>query len=278
MNTYIRHFLSFLFIGVVFFSSATAVNAQQTINDCTTTCNDRVNGCQCNADCDGEVVITFEPFYAGTCREQLQKAQQENENAGNGAWTSLRDCTTTCTNSNGCACMNDACFGGDNIQKRITSGTCGAAFSQTTTNRDRGSQTGTGQTKNESGADKTKSSRTSADDSVFGTVEAPQGVSRFSTGEDGDIGLLNFISVLVRIFTVVMGIVVFFNFIYSGYTYITSDGNSKAAETVRTRLTYSIIGLVLIVSSYMIIALISLIIFGDASYILNPTLTPPGTP
>lgn len=110
---------------------------------------------------------------------------------------------------------------------------------------------------------------------IFGKIESPQGVDQF-TPADGSNGLLNFISMLIKIFTVICGLLTFFNFIFSGYAFIMSDGNAKSVETVRNRLTYSILGLVLIVSSYTIIALVSLIIFGNAGYILNPTITPPG--
>lgn len=115
--------------------------------------------------------------------------------------------------------------------------------------------------------------------SVFGTVEAPPGVAQFNsqvTGSGERIGLIVFLSSLIRIATIVAGVIVFINFILAGYAYITSDGSSKVNEQVKNQLTYSVIGLVIIVASYTIIAIISLLIFGKADFILNPTITGPG--
>ncbi|MBW7955135.1 hypothetical protein H3C66_00210 [Patescibacteria group bacterium] len=114
---------------------------------------------------------------------------------------------------------------------------------------------------------------------VFGEVEAPPGVAEYNAplGEDG-IGIIVFMSTLIRIATIVAGIIVFVNFILAGYKYISSDGNAKVNEEVRNQLTYSVIGLLIIVASYTIIAIISLLLFGKADFILNPTITGPSTP
>lgn len=108
---------------------------------------------------------------------------------------------------------------------------------------------------------------------VFGTIRQPAGTERF--GGAGQIGILAFVSLLIRIFTIIAGLIVLFNFIISGYTYLTSEGNPKAHETVKNRITYSVIGIVIIVSAYTITALLSLIFFGSATFILNPTIAPP---
>ncbi len=116
-------------------------------------------------------------------------------------------------------------------------------------------------------------------DNVFGTVSPPPGVGEYNdlvTGGQGEkIGLFIFMTRAIQVFTVVAGLLSFFNFILAGYTYVSSDGNAKANEEVKNRLTYSVIGLVVIVSAYTIIALLSLLIFGSATYILNPTITGP---
>jgi hypothetical protein len=114
--------------------------------------------------------------------------------------------------------------------------------------------------------------------SVFGTVQAPPGVAQFNsqvTGTGERIGIIIFASNLIRIATIVAGIIVFMNFILAGYAYITSDGSAKVNEQVKNQLTYSVIGLVIIVASYTIIAIISLLLFGKADFILNPTITGP---
>ncbi|MDQ3008383.1 MAG: hypothetical protein M3Q81_02190 [bacterium] len=111
------------------------------------------------------------------------------------------------------------------------------------------------------------------DNSVFGTVTPPKGVAAY--GATNASGLVPFISNLIRIGTVVAGVWVLFNFILAGYEYITAAGDTKVNTSAKERLTMSIVGLVIIVAAYTIIAVISLLIFGEADYILNPTICGP---
>lgn len=118
----------------------------------------------------------------------------------------------------------------------------------------------------------TPSAKPSTED-VFGTIDVPEGVAKYNTAAgEGGIGLIVFISTLIRIATILAGVWVMFNFILAGWTYITSNGEAKTHADVAQKLTFSVVGLVLIVGAYTLAALIGLILFGNASYILNPTL------
>jgi hypothetical protein len=116
-------------------------------------------------------------------------------------------------------------------------------------------------------------------DSVIGKVTAPQGVDRFNRlaggGNPDTIGLLLFLSYVLRVFTIVAGIWVMINFFIAAYDYINSGGNTQAHTKVKDRLTMSMIGLIIIVGSYTIAGIIGLVFFGDASFILNPVLQGP---
>lgn|GEM_PF-468255 len=125
------------------------------------------------------------------------------------------------------------------------------------------------------------------DASSLGKITPPQGVKELNTqigsagiGIAGQqyIGLFLFITKMVQLMSVIAGLITFFNFLVAGFSYITSEGNPKVHEEVRNRLTYSILGLILIVSAYTITALFSLIFFGRADYILNPDISGPLTP
>ncbi|HYD34894.1 MAG TPA: hypothetical protein VD999_02405 [Vitreimonas sp.] len=110
---------------------------------------------------------------------------------------------------------------------------------------------------------------------VFGKVSPPPGVQLYSGTGGNQIGILAFMSTLIRVATVIAGIWVMFQFILAGYEYITASGDASAHNKVRERLTMSVIGLILIVTSYTVAALIGLIVFDDAGFILNPIIKGP---
>ncbi len=114
----------------------------------------------------------------------------------------------------------------------------------------------------------------SNDSSVFGEIKPPPGVDQYNIAADG-IGLILFVSRVIRLLTVVAGIYVLFNVILAGYIYISSSGDSSAHQKVRDQLTFSIIGLLIIVGSYTIAGIVGLILFGDATFIINPTICGP---
>lgn len=111
-------------------------------------------------------------------------------------------------------------------------------------------------------------------DDIIGQVSPPPGVAAYDTAAGG-VGLFLFISTLIRLATIVAGIWVLFNFILAGYTYITAQGNSKANEDVKNQLTYSVIGIVVIVVSYIAVGLLGLLFFGRADFFLQPEICGP---
>jgi hypothetical protein len=111
--------------------------------------------------------------------------------------------------------------------------------------------------------------------SVFGPIEAPAGVAELNKQagvNSNNIGLLIFVSNMIKLASVVAGVWVLFNFISAGFTYITSAGDSNAYAKIGEKLALSATGLVLIVAAYTIAGIIGLIIFGNPTYILNPQI------
>ncbi len=113
-----------------------------------------------------------------------------------------------------------------------------------------------------------------AEDSVFGTVSPPPGITDYDKAAQG-IGLIPFLSNLIRIITIAGGIFVMVNILYAGWIYISSSGDASAHEKVANTITYSVVGLAIIVFSYTAAALAGTIFFGDATFILNPTICGP---
>jgi len=114
-----------------------------------------------------------------------------------------------------------------------------------------------------------------ADDMGLGTLDKPPGVEQWTdtSGLGADESpILFFASRMINIIAIVAGIWTFLNVIIAGYTYITSQGNAAANEKVRNLLTQSAIGMLIIIFAYSAGGLLGLIFFGDASFILEPTI------
>lgn len=107
---------------------------------------------------------------------------------------------------------------------------------------------------------------------VLGGVRMPQGVIAYNNLSRGDIGIVNFISRLLRMLTVICGIWFMFNMIYAGILFITSSGDTAVFGKFKDSLFYSIIGLFVLAAAYMIAGLIGAIFFGDPGFIIRPTL------
>lgn len=89
------------------------------------------------------------------------------------------------------------------------------------------------------------------------------------------IAIFFFLSNMVKIVSVVAGVYVMYNLVMAAFTYLTGQGKAESHTKVRDLLTMSAVGLLLIVLAYTITAVLSLLLLGDASYILSPTLQGP---
>lgn len=114
---------------------------------------------------------------------------------------------------------------------------------------------------------------------IIGKVEPPEGVRQYNKMVGGSgpeaIGIFIFISNMIKVATVVAGLIVFYNFLMAGFNYITADGDANSMKKVMEEIKMSVIGIILIVTAYAITAVISLALFGDANFILNPTIQGP---
>ncbi|MBP7768520.1 hypothetical protein KA082_01670 [Candidatus Woesebacteria bacterium] len=111
--------------------------------------------------------------------------------------------------------------------------------------------------------------------SQLGKVVLPDSIRKMNASASTNvrgIGIFVFINSLVRVFIIICGIWTLFNFLYSGYLLIAAQSDTKVYQEVKDKVTMTMIGLGIIAGAYMIAALIGLIFFGDAGFILNPQL------
>ncbi len=112
-------------------------------------------------------------------------------------------------------------------------------------------------------------------DATIGKIGTPPGVTEqiANSGVDPDeVAILFFLSSLIKFANVIAGIWVAFNVVFAAFDYLGGQGSAEAHKKVRERITMSVVGLLLLVVAYVATAMISLLLFGDASYVLQPKL------
>lgn len=104
----------------------------------------------------------------------------------------------------------------------------------------------------------------------------PAGVYKYNVSQNGgsnaDIGIVNFASLLLRIFTIIAGMFFMFNLIWAGYLFLSAGSDAGQFNKFKEMLYYSLIGLIVIAAAYMVAGVAGLFLFGDAGFIIRPTL------
>lgn len=110
----------------------------------------------------------------------------------------------------------------------------------------------------------------------FGTLNPPvAGMNAAIDPTTGKLtGLLDFMNNILRLVFVAAGLWVFVNLLMAGFQFINAGGDSEAVATAWAKIYQSFIGLVIIVASFLIAALIGIVMFGNPMAILNPSLGP----
>lgn len=111
---------------------------------------------------------------------------------------------------------------------------------------------------------------------LIGDIDVPKGVDLFNENADGGIGVILFASNMIRFFIIIGGLWTLLNVILAAFIYLTGEGKADTHSKVNSKLTMSVIGLILMIVSYTVAALIGLLFYGDSNFILTPTITPIG--
>ena len=104
-----------------------------------------------------------------------------------------------------------------------------------------------------------------ASSSIIGTVTLP---AEFKYGSV-NTGLSSFMNNALRLVFVIGGIYMFINLILAGFGYMSAGGDAKAITKAWERIYQSFIGLLIIVGSFAIAAVIGQLLFGDSTYLLK---------
>jgi hypothetical protein len=111
---------------------------------------------------------------------------------------------------------------------------------------------------------------------VVGTIKNPLPPAYQNVVGTNGGGLMIFLTNVLRLVFVVAGIYAFINFIMAGFQYMNAAGDSKALTAAWDRIWQSFIGLIVIIASFALAALMGQLLFGNPQFILNPVLYGPG--
>lgn len=84
------------------------------------------------------------------------------------------------------------------------------------------------------------------------------------------------LSNIIRLIVLGAGIYALINFVTAGISYINSAGNPEGVQRAWAKIYQSIIGLVIVVLSFVFAAILGMLLYGNPSAILQPTITGPG--
>ena len=107
----------------------------------------------------------------------------------------------------------------------------------------------------------------------LGTVSPPVPVSQFGGGALEGIPL--FLNIILK--TLVMGASIFalINFVLAGYAYMAAGGEPKKIQDATSKITMTVIGLVVVASSFTIAAIIGKLLFGNYNALLQVQIFTP---
>lgn len=87
---------------------------------------------------------------------------------------------------------------------------------------------------------------------------------------------VNYFVVIWNAFITIGALMVIIFFLWGGIEWISAGGDSGKVEKARNRITQAVIGIILLVSSFVLIELVSTLFFDGQFSILNFTFTAPG--
>jgi hypothetical protein len=110
--------------------------------------------------------------------------------------------------------------------------------------------------------------------SIFGKIEPPEAIKKFSPTGDPE-GLIKLFNNILRLLIVGAGIFALLNFVLAGYQFISANGDPKLINLAWAKIWQSMIGLLIIVASFALAALLGLLLFHDPKAILQPAIYGP---
>ena len=108
---------------------------------------------------------------------------------------------------------------------------------------------------------------------IYATSTDVVGIITVPTGVPSAIDQTTvFMSGIIKFLMTLAGIYTLWQFLTGGFSYITSNGEKGKIAEAQQKIQMSVIGLVIMTASFIIIAIVSKILFDSFAYILIPKL------
>jgi hypothetical protein len=104
----------------------------------------------------------------------------------------------------------------------------------------------------------------------LGTVTAPAQIAKFGSNPGTAIG--NLLQLVLTVLIVGGGVYALFNFVLAGYAFMAAGDNPKGVESAWAKIYQTIIGLVFLVGAFLMAGVVGLLVYGNATALLNPVL------
>lgn len=108
---------------------------------------------------------------------------------------------------------------------------------------------------------------------IIGPITPPEFIEKYGGVKAG--GLIAFLNNILRLMIAVAGIYGFLNLVIAGYGFMSAGGDPKAVGRAWAKIWQSLIGLLIIVGSFVLAAIFGYLLFGDATAILQPKIYGP---
>jgi hypothetical protein len=109
-------------------------------------------------------------------------------------------------------------------------------------------------------------------DPIVGCVTPPSFINSAVDASGKMVGIISFMNTILKLVFIVAGLYSFMNIIIAGFGFMTAGGDPKQFTKAWDRIWQTLLGLVIIVISFLFAALMGLILFKDPTAILQPTL------
>lgn len=107
-------------------------------------------------------------------------------------------------------------------------------------------------------------------DNPFGTIQAPDALSRYGDNPGSAIGSL--IQTILWVLIIGAGIYSLFNFVLAGYSFLSAGDDAKKVSAAWTQIWQTALGLAVAAGAFILAGIFGQLIFGKWDFILNPVL------